>query len=312
MSPSTQSGLSLAEWRAAVTSPFGPLRVSTPDAATFCADLRVVTVGEVSLFDMRTPAHTVDRLAAAIPRDGAPYCKLSLQLEGESILSQDGRRCALRSGDLGLYVTQRPYQLAYPGPQHTLVVHFPQSFVHLTPDKISQLTATRISGDEGLGRVMVPLFEQLAMNFEVLNGPHASSLLRSALDMLVTVLSAELTQSEEPSANNMLLHQAIAYIDANLADLGLSPRTVAEALFVSVRHLHSQFSASGLTVSAYIRGRRLDLIRRDLADPLWAEEPIQAIGARHGLPDASHVSRVFRSEFGESPSAYRARALVSG
>lgn len=312
MSPSTHSALSLPEWRAAVVSPFGPLHVSAADAAAFRADLRVVTVGEVSLFDMKTPAHTVERLAATIPRDGAPYCKLSLQLEGESILSQDGRQCALRPGDLALYVTQRPYQLAYPGPQHTLVVHFPQSFVHLTPDKISQVTATRISGDEGLGRVMIPLFEQLAMNFDVLNGPHASSLLRSALDMLVTVLSAELTNSDESSAANLLFHQAIAYIDANLDDMELGPRSVAEALFVSVRHLHSQFSASGLTVSAYIRGRRLELIRRDLADPLMADDSIQTIGARHGLPDASHVSRVFRSEFGESPSTYRARALVGG
>ncbi|GAB2502847.1 Transcriptional activator NphR [Corynebacterium atrinae] len=311
MSLSAQSSLTLAEWRAAVASPFGSLQVNTEDPEGFRADLRVVTVGDVSLFDMRTPAHTVDRIDADIPGDVIPHCKLSLQMEGESTLAQDGRHCVLRPGDLALYVTQRPYRLSYPGAQHSLVVHFPESFVQMTPDQIAQVTAVPIAGNEGLGRVAVPLFEQIALNFEVLTGPYAGSLLRSALDMLVTVLSSELSQADGPLSNNLLFQQAIAYIDRNLDNTELSPRMIAEALFVSVRHLHSQFSSNGLTISAYIRGRRLELIRRDLADPLHVSESIQSIGTRYGLSDSSQVSRLFRSEFGESPSGYRTRMMGS-
>lgn len=310
MSLSTRSSLTLSEWREAVASPFGSLEVNTEDPDGFRADLGVVTVGEVSLFDMTTPAHTVDRLITAIPTDVVPYCKLSLQMEGESTLAQDGRHCVLRPGDLALYVTQRPYRLSYPGAQRSLVVYFPESFVQMTPDQIGQVTAVPIARNEGLGRVAVPLFEQIALNFEVLTGPYAGSLLRSALDMLVTVLSSELSQADGALANNLLFQQAVAYVDTHLDNPELSPRMIAEALFVSVRHLHAQFSSGGLTVSSYIRGRRLELIRRDLADPLHVSESIQSIGTRYGLADSSQVSRLFRAEFGESPSGYRSRMML--
>jgi hypothetical protein len=63
-----------------------------------------------------------------------------------------------------------------------------------------------------------------------------------------------------------------------------------------------------MTVAAWIRSRRLDRCRRDLADPgLWAR-PVSAIGARWGFPDGAHFSRVFRAAYGIPPREYRRRA----
>lgn len=307
MSPSQSRTLS--QWRADASAAFGPLHIDAPDPAGFRAKVRMVSAGDVTLYDLTTPAHTVERLPEAVAAAPASFGKLSLQLAGECVVQQDGRECVLQPGDLSFYVTQRPYRLHYPAAHHSLVVHFPQSFVHMSPDDVAEVTATRISGDSGLGRVAVPLFEQLAMNFEVLDGPHAGSLVRSALDMLVTVLSSELQREQEPSPSATLFRQATEYIDAHLGDADLRPSSIADALYVSVRHLHSQFAARGHSVASHIRGRRLELIRRDLADPLHAEETIQTIGSRHGIPEASQVSRAFRAEYGESPSRYRTRAL---
>lgn len=302
---------SLKQWREDASAAFGSLMITAPDPEEFCVNVKMVSIGEVTLYDITTPAHSVQRHATAAANAPEGFGKLSLQLEGECTVRQNGRSCTLHPGDLAFYVTQSPYELVYPTTQHSMVVYFPQRFVHMSSEDMAMVTATRISGVNGLGRVAVPLFEQLAMNFEILDGPHAGSLIRSALDMLVTVLSSELTPKPLGSTSNTLFRQATQYIDEHISDMDLRPGVIASALFVSVRHLHSQFAANGQSVSTYIRNRRLELIQRDLADPCYANDTIQIIGTRHGLPEASHVSRAFRAEYGESPSQYRSRVLFN-
>ena len=304
MSASAVEYLDIASWRTASSDSFGQLDVDTEDPASFHATLRFTRVGDISLFDMRTSPHTVNRHKVA--PDETPFCKLSLQIAGSSTMRQDGRTCELNPGDLALYVTQRPYTLHYPEEQNTLIVHFPQSFLDISPAQIQRLTANPISRSHGLGAVAVPLFEQLAKNLDLLHGPHATALVRSALTMLVAVLASDLT--EEPAPGTLLFNQATAYIEKNLGDPDLGPSTIAQALFVSVRHLHAKFSEQGLSVGSYIRTRRLEHIRRELVDPQHSEESIGHISARYGLHDPSHLSRIFKAEYHQSPSAYRAAA----
>lgn len=302
MSASAVEYFDIASWRAASSDSFGQLDVDTEDPASFHATLRSTQVGDISLFDMRTSPHTVNRHKIA-PNE-TPFCKLSLQITGSSTMSQDGRTCELNPGDLALYVTQRPYTLHYPEDQNTLIVHFPQSILDISPAQIQHLTANPISRTHGLGAVAVPLFEQLAKNLDLLHGPHATALVRSALTMLVSVLASDL--AEEPAPGTLLFNQATAYIEKNLGDADLGPSTIAQALFVSVRHLHAKFSEQGLSVGSYIKTRRLEHIRRELVDPRHSEESISHISARYGLHDPSHLSRIFKAEYRQSPSAYRA------
>lgn len=300
--------LDLSQWRARISDSFAPLRITARNEDEFRAVLREVVLGDVRLYEMATGPHRVERSPELIDPQGQQYCKLSLQLSGTATLVQDGRECQLAPGDLALYVTQRPYALEYTDPeQHCLIVHFPESFVHMDPELISRITATRVSRDVGLGKVAVPLFEQLAQNLDILSGVHAMSLIRSALDMLVAVLSSAQTPAEH--SENTLFHQAVAYIEDHLGDPDLGPQSIAAYLYVSVRQLHARFARQDQTVAAYIRSRRLAAIRQELADPRCARDSVLAISTRYGLLDPSHVSKAFKAEFGETPSAYRERVL---
>lgn len=155
------------------------------------------------------------------------------------------------------------------------------------------------------------MFRNLAENMDLLRGPHASKLVRSALDMLVSVLSAEVVEPAGAHAGDLLVQQATAYIADHLADPELSPGSIARALYVSVRQLHSRFAAQHLTVAAHIRAVRLAAIRAELADPAHRDDTVHTISARHGLTDPAHVSKAFKAEYGESPTAYRRRVLSS-
>jgi len=107
-------------------------------------------------------------------------------------------------------------------------------------------------------------------------------------------------------ASGDLLSRIRAYVQANLADPMLTPSRIAARFDISPRYLHMLFSATGATISAHIRARRLSAMRRDLADPRLSNRSITEIALTWGFADAAHASRAFSAAFGQSPSLYRA------
>ena len=65
-----------------------------------------------------------------------------------------------------------------------------------------------------------------------------------------------------------------------------------------------------MTVAGWIRSRRLERCRRDLADPSLAARPVAAIAARWGFSSAADFSRAFRTAHGVPPAEYRRFARV--
>ncbi|MDN5795610.1 MAG: helix-turn-helix domain-containing protein [Intrasporangium sp.] len=304
--------LHLGSWRAAINNSFVPLQIDEADGVAFRGSLASTVVEDVSVFEIRATPHVVNRTEELIEQVEGRYYKLSLQLAGSALLEQDGREARLRPGDLAIYDTHRPYRLSFPGPNHALVVMFPHEAVDLPRDEVARVTAARFPSDQGLGRVINPFFIELGRNLDQLRGSHASRLVRSALDLLVTMLSQELSRAADGAVSpaRSLAREVREYILANLGDPDLTPASIAQAHYISTRHLYTIFSAEGETVSAWIRARRLERIRRDLTDPLHAGHPVSAIAAQWGLHDAAHFSRVFKAEYGQSPSAYRESATA--
>lgn len=294
-------------WSHQVREYFPHIELVTPDRDAFRAGQDIAALGDVQLFDMHTSPHTVLQHKVVPTSAQQTLCKLSLQLSGTTLLAQDDRECLLRPGDLALYVAHRPYSLHFEHDQRSLIIQFPQELLHLVQNQISQVTAVPIHDNSGLGKVAVPLFEQLALNLHVLEGPHALQLVRSALEMLVTVLFAAARGQDDDQQDNPLLEQAVAYIDDHLHDPGLGPQMIADHFYVSLRQLHGKFAEENLTVSSYIRHERIGRIREDLANPAYRHETVQSISSRWGLTDASHVSKLFKQTYGQTPSGYRRR-----
>ncbi|WP_255434368.1 AraC-like ligand-binding domain-containing protein [Auritidibacter ignavus] len=310
--PAPHKHLSLAQWTEAISHSFHNLTITADDPQAFRAGRRQALLGEILLVDMATDAHRVCQ-PHVVPENTQPaMCKLSLQIEGQSQLTQDCRTTVLAPGDLALYVTHRPYELVFDRPQRSLVMQFPQEYLHLVQEQVSLVTATPVSREHGLGRVVVPLFENLVNNLQILHTPSALSLVRSSLQMLVTILLEASKAQGRDTSENPLFHLATAYIEDHLGDAELGPQRIAEHFYVSVRQLYARFAEHGTTVSTMIRDLRLHRIRDDLADPVHASETVQQISTRYGIHDASQVSKLFKQAFGESPSAYRARVKNPG
>ncbi|MET8996010.1 helix-turn-helix domain-containing protein [Amycolatopsis sp. NPDC004169] len=117
--------------------------------------------------------------------------------------------------------------------------------------------------------------------------------------------------ARDPVSGELTLVARIqAFIAGNLGDPGLTPETIAAAHHISVRYLQKLFQQEGRTVAGWIRRRRLEQCRRDLADPRLAGRSITAIAARWGFASPAHFSHAFRGAYGVSPRQFRRRKAV--
>jgi AraC-like DNA-binding protein len=298
--------LTFDHWKHLVAESFVPLAARTADVDGFRGQMRSRVLDRMSVVEVTATSHEVHRTPALIAQASERYFKLNLQLEGTGLLIQDNREALLQPGDLAIYDTNRPYTLAFEEEARMMVVMFPCDALSLPTEYVGQLAAVRMAGSTGLSGIVGHFIRQLSENLEVLGGPSGSRLATNALDLVSTMLHAEMDIAPDRMKPQALLAVSVReYIEANLADPLLSPASIAAAHFISTRHLHNVFHESGTTVASWIRTQRLEGARRELRDPLHAGQSVGAVAARWGFLDAAHFSRIFRDAFGLSPSDWR-------
>jgi len=300
-------------WSDAVSSTFVPLECRTDVTDVFRGELINVTLGDVQLTRVSAAPHRVQRTRRTIGRNDPGLLKVALQLRGTGRISQDGHEAKLDPGDLALYDTTRPYTLRYDDNTsfETFVLMFPDELLGLSRDSVRAVTALRVSGQDGLGALVSPFLGHLAESMNQ-DGPVLSSrLAHNVIALLETLyldrLNLGVSEPERVSTGRLLAIQG--WLDRHLDDPELTPEAIAAAHHISVRYLHRLFAADGSSVSRWVKERRLQGCRRDLADPQLVRFSVAALAARRGLLDAAGFSRAFRSAYGLSPREYRMRAL---
>lgn len=301
----------VAEYSRLVSERFAPLRVDSDRAGGFRGAIRGRRLGELEVFDVHATQHRVERSEPVAARTPKGTYMLHLQLSGVGIMCQGGREAVLQPGDMAFYDSDRAYSLSLDDRFRNAILVFPQRLLDLPPAAVHEFTATRIPGSQGVAGIVAPFLARLAEGLERLPGHSCLRLAHNTVDLVETVLrsdlgGARLTEPPRPRRET-LLAQLRAYIDDKLSDPALDPHRIAEANFVSVRTLHGIFSREGTSVSTWIRSRRLELCREDLASPLHDHLPIGTIAARYGLIDPAHFSRLFKAAYGEAPSEFRRR-----
>jgi AraC-like DNA-binding protein len=225
---------------------------------------------------------------------------------------QDGRDALLDPGEFAVYDLHRPVSLAFEGPFTCLSLRFSGDMLELPRPLIAEITATKVSEDDGVAGVAAAFFVALGDRMGNFSGRAGASLARNAVDLVNTVLRDQLdaTAPTVPIRRGVLVREVLEYIDANLGDPELSPSAIASAHFISTRYVHAIFRDLGVTVSEWIVRRRLEQCRRELTDPRRMDDSIASIAARAGLSSASYFSQAFRKHFGESATEVRNHALA--
>jgi AraC-like DNA-binding protein len=99
------------------------------------------------------------------------------------------------------------------------------------------------------------------------------------------------------------------YCRTHLQDPLLGPASIARAYAMSVRALHALFEDADTSVAGLVRAERLARCLEDLQRPNGGS--VTDIAFRWGFCDAAHFSRVFKREFGATPSEVRQAAIAT-
>lgn len=293
-----------------------PMSAESEFAANYCGRIRASGIGPLQVAAVDAMPITVERTRAHIDEADPDYMKMLLVRGGRAVVVQAGKRALLSPGEFAIYDTRRPYvaSCGVDGDRtaRLLTFMFPPSLLPLAQGWQRELCAVRIPATAGVGDLASQLLLGLARNIDHYSPPEAARVSAAALEVLATRLARELDVHDwgTPMARrHALLTTVQSFISRHLTDPALDPTAIAAAHHVSVRTLHQLFHDAGLTVAGYVRQRRLENCRRELADPAQAARPVAAVAARWGFSSASEFSRTFRAAHGLPPAQYRRFAL---
>jgi AraC-like DNA-binding protein len=166
-----------------------------------------------------------------------------------------------------------------------------------------------MDGSSGLTGVLGRMMTDLLRTRDVVGTDPGDRLAGELLELVTTAAgAAPPPPAGSPPGDRALLAAVRAHVEEHLADPALDPRSIAAAHFVSVRQLHRLFAGEAETAARYVRRRRLERAREELARSGARDLPLAAVAHRCGFADPSVFGRAFRAAYGMTPSRYRALA----
>ncbi|WP_165984501.1 helix-turn-helix domain-containing protein [Streptomyces sp. YIM 98790] len=286
------------------------------DKDDFLARMRLLDLGEIQLSALAFPHLQVARPSRLI-RQGDPERYLVNCISGgDGSVSTSGSGSTdtgttFRAGDVVMLDTSRPYWGDFnglPDRWSHLVIQIPHTLVPLPEREVRRLLAVPFPAGGGMGGTFRRWLADLTQRADEFTPEDLPTLASVTTDLLTCLLARSLdaeTAVAPESRRSALRVRVRDFIGRNLADPSLSPAGIAAAHHISVRHLYTLFEEDGTTPAAWIRARRLEHCRRDLADPALRHRPVHAVAARWGFTDPAHFSRIFRAAYGLPPRDWR-------
>ncbi len=298
----------VAYWQQSTQRFFGPLGATNLAPHAFDARMLVYHAGPLRLYTIGASAHQVVRDHRDLGDAGASY-KLLLQLRGHSEIEQRDASVTVGPGDWSLYDPRVPYAITSRESLEHMVVHIPR-------DRLQALAVPPLHTCEpdepelrGLYAVLSSFLASLAAQLDSLPDACGTTISEAAIALLASTLQARRGTAPEPTPLPEVLRLRVRqYIDRHLADADLSIERIARELRCSKRYLHRVFEREDATVERYIWRARLQRCRQALEQRDGDDASISGTAYRWGFNSVAHFSRLFKAEFGLSPSAFvRAR-----
>jgi AraC-like DNA-binding protein len=175
-----------------------------------------------------------------------------------------------------------------------------------------QAVGARFSGKTGFSKIasslLLTMWEYAESDkFDEVGTELANNL----LGLLSTCCQMNCHLPEVQNADMLAKQEKIKQVikqNIHMPDLSLSE--LAKQCGISVRYIQRLFAEEDCTVSKYIRRKRLDGCKRQLADPAWLNRSITEIAFNWGFNSSAHFARVFKEEYGINAREFRKQALM--
>jgi AraC-like DNA-binding protein len=299
-------------WRDAICEIYLQVDCAAAQDDDYSGFVREARLGPVTLTDTFISPQSIQRRSQHIGHFDKDCYYLGIEHIGEVTIYQAGNSFTLRPGAAALYYANEPYELRSPVKSRQFWVELPRQtfdrrFEGGRPPLLTNINLTR-----GLGRIASEFCATLAEEGAHIDESARQKLGEQFMDILALALTSEPGRqpADENSVQRARLQSVKTYIESNLADPNLSPAGIAKQNGISLRYLHQLFRLTDLSVSEWLRSRRLQRCHDLLASPRNAHQSITDIAFSMGFSSSSHFSNLFRAHFNMRPSDVRGASVV--
>lgn len=263
------------------------------------------TTRGVGMAHITSSPQTIQRLG-----DEADAIWLALHLGGDAALHDGQQTIELAPGDIIFGPAQAQAGLDFRSNFRQFMVSMPRASLKARLPGGPAFTLGHLSGRTGLGRMFAGTLTALAEAFDTLDDDDIAPVESALSEFIATSLAARRNPAAPAisSTQAATVHRLCQHVDANLSDASLSLAAVAAHERVSERLVQKLFEGIGQTFTSYLRQRRLERCRADLANRQYGHLSISDICFRWGFNDPTHFSHCFRDRYSMSPRQYRQQA----
>lgn len=229
-----------------------------------------------------------------------PYFFVNAQITGTCRVQQRGNDAIAGPGQLVVLDTSEPFRLEHRSDWSMLSFRVPH------PELDARLPQERrgvgLPFDRtGVGAVAVDAMRSL---WELGSATPARSIGELESAFLAVVSAALLSVGQTAHAADPVTRRAqiLAHVSRRLADPTLSAQSIAHALHMSVRTLHTAFEGGEETFAVALRRLRMEQAARILTG---SETSVGDASRAVGYEDPASFSRAFRRMYGASPIEFR-------
>ena len=299
-------------WRDAICDIYLPVDCAADERSDYAGFVRELRLGPVVLTDALSSPQRVLRQSHHVARHEKDCYYLGLTQTGGVEVRQADSAMTLHTGRGGLFYANEPYELRSRRKLRSFWLELPRRDFASRFDSQNHSPIANFDLSRGLGRVVVELCVAVAAEGTRLDPESRAQLGEQIMDIVALALNA--APEREPAAElcvkSARLRSVKNYIEEHIDDPNLSLRKIAQSNGISLRYLHQLFRTIDMSVSEWLRMRRLQRCYDLLTSPQHAAQSITDIAYGAGFSSSSHFSNLFRATFGLRPSDVRGAGRV--
>lgn len=239
------------------------------------------------------------------------FYSLHINLRGLSIVNGRGREVELRDGEAMLFDYSVSRTITRPGFVDHRIVRLPRRSLSLLVPNIEDALLRPIPRGTGPLRLLASYIGNL-IDDPLLRSADMRRLISGQLNDLVAVTLGATRDAANIAEGRGLraarLRAIKTDIEAHLAECALSPSAVARRQGISESYIRKLFGSEGTSFSDFVLRQRLTLACRMLSNPRWCPRNIASIAMECGFGDLSYFNRMFKRQYGATPSEIRKEA----
>ena len=270
----------------------------------FEAEVSTYRVGTGALSTIRTGACEVIRTRHLAEASEAGFLKLIWQMSGQMHIEQDGRSSEINVGQATVCDTARPYRIKLSEHSHFAVFMLPYAACPGWEHISQKICGTHLAEGPTIRAALGALMGVTTLPSDPQDRGN-DTVVQAVQWMLSASLHRAASEHGAMAFRNARLSKAQRYIVDHIANPALDVNDLASALCMSRRSLYMLFKEHDLTPARMIHDVRLEQSMRTLGDVSQQHRKITDIAFNLGFSDYATFSRLFKGQYGMTPSEYR-------